>query len=65
MSLHVEHHDFPQVPIRNLPLLTQKLPEHYQKIAHMKGGYFQIMRDYYYAETWVYGGQNVSGKVNQ
>jgi len=65
MSLHVEHHDFPQVPIRNLPLLTQKLPEHYQKIAHMKGGYFQIMRDYYYAENWVYGGQNVSGKVDQ
>lgn len=60
MSLHVEHHDFPQVPIRKLPLITKMLPDYYRGIPRTQGGYFQIMRDYYSTQQWVYGGQTVT-----
>ena len=60
MSLHVEHHDFPQIPIRKLPIVTQELPKFYESIPHTKEGYFQIIRQYYSANHWVYGGQDIS-----
>lgn len=39
---HIEHHDFPKIPYRNLPKLKALAPEYYDTIPHHTS-YFKVL----------------------
>jgi len=39
---HVEHHDFPRIPYRKLPVLRKMCAEYYDTIPHHMS-YFEVM----------------------
>lgn len=59
LNFHVEHHDFPSVPVRQLKHLKNIAPKFYLGIPHFSGP-MHVMRDLIFRgqDKWVYGCQD-------
>ncbi|KAJ1388102.1 hypothetical protein B484DRAFT_409710, partial [Ochromonadaceae sp. CCMP2298] len=57
LSLHTEHHDFPQVPWSRLPLVTRAAPEYYRGLQQSPGFCTTVYRWVMSSEDWSYACQ--------
>lgn len=59
MCFHVEHHDFPQIPVKSLSGIRRLIPELYNHGSPIKKGYWSTLKEYYINDNWVYGRHNI------